>query len=92
MALKKTTRTTTVEIEITEASLTSEEERVLRLRHGFAAPEDLVLELKPTQNEDALRALLAKEHEMVQKLATQEEKRAERKKKIVSSLRAKPKS
>lgn len=91
MTQKKTTRATTVEIEITEAGLTGEEERVLRLRRGLAAPEELALELKPTHNEHARRALLAIEREMVHKLQAQDERRAEKRKKIVSSLRAKPK-
>lgn len=87
MTQKRTTRTTTVDVAINEVDLTSEEERVLRLRRGIGAPADEKLELKPTFNERAKAALLAIEKEMVRKHEAQARTGAERKKKIVSSLR-----
>jgi hypothetical protein len=93
MTSKKTTRstTTTVDVDIAEAALTSEEERVLRMRRGASVPDGGTLELKPTTSERARQALLAIEREMVFKLQAQEKKRVDRKNKIVNSLRSKTK-
>jgi hypothetical protein len=91
MSTKKTTRTTTVEVEITQAGLTAQEEKVLRLRRGIGAPADHVLEFKATPNARAREALLALEREMVHKRQALAAKAEERKKKIVSTLRSRSK-
>jgi hypothetical protein len=91
MTQKKTTRTTTVEVALAEAGLTAEEERVLRLRKGIGAPGQQALALKATPSERARQALLELEKEIVFKSLAQERMRAERRKKIVNTLRSKPK-
>jgi hypothetical protein len=91
MTAKKTTKTTTVDVDLAEANLTADEERVLRLRRGIGVPDGQPLELKTTVSERARQALLAYEREIVFEMQAQEQKRAERKEKIVRSLRSKKK-
>ena len=78
-----TTKRTHVKEEIALSPL---EEKVVRMRHGFSAPDDLVLEQQGTDNAAVTAELLAMEQRI---LAAAGSSNNPQKDKIVSALRAK---
>jgi hypothetical protein len=70
----------------TEQTLTSLEEKVVRMRHGLRAPETLVLEHKGAGNTQLMAELAAMERRALDAVGPQHN---DKKRKIVSALRAK---